>query len=237
MLLVGMSIFIILRFGRKFFLFGPGCGLYCERIHASHTFFLGYTEFCWKTFFFFFHATVVHSFHHNRCVSLTFIRSLFFCTFFYSHLFCSYFVPEPDVVSVFINSQHTIIAQLKQSHHINMHVFRFSNNSTQAQASWFAFWCHSCFWINNASFNIRILTKQTRYSEFIIFRKKKFKNLRFEIYAKHFFKQRIISVILIWYGQIVSFCISRICSVKFFKIWVWMEYVAERYSRFHHIEK
>lgn len=49
MLLVGMSIFIILRFGRKFFLFGPGCGLYCERIHGSYTFFR--VNFVGKRFF------------------------------------------------------------------------------------------------------------------------------------------------------------------------------------------
>lgn len=75
----------------------------------------------------------------NRCISSTFIRSLVrwkhsmcmcVCRFLSLAFFCA---PETDVVNVFINSQHTIIAQLKQSHHINMHVFIFYSNCNAAQ--------------------------------------------------------------------------------------------------------
>lgn len=127
-------------------------------------------NFSWKSItflcnivapFFSFFTSVTRSLGHRLYFSFSFCHFVFF-------LFCR---PETDDVSVFINSQHTIIAQLKQSHHINMHVFIFHQQLASlgmpADARvWVSFVLSLLLllllllYINNSCRTGRILTKQ-----------------------------------------------------------------------------
>lgn len=91
---LAVSVLVILRFGRECFLFWPGfSALICGQIHEMQTlFFLArYAEFFLEKNFYL-NATVAPLFHHNRCISFTFIRSFFvrFQSFIFFYSYCVY---------------------------------------------------------------------------------------------------------------------------------------------------